>query len=433
MGESRRGWAGDGERIAAPRARCYPPAVFRFALLTALVWGTPLVALGQGPDAQVPDEFADDDAFDALGEPDPPAPPATPAPPSQPAPPAEDGFDEFADPAPETPPAAPSDAGDAPPPEDGERMRMLVVDAATFGIDPVVGRVASATMRETAADMGYRVLTPEETVAAAQQLRMPYPPTPADLWRVSWVARVHRGAFARVWAHAGQYVVEISVASLDGAGPFFARGTAGADDLRAVIERLMRNALPPPSAWNVTGAQAVDRAAAGEPEAPVDELDGSTAPTDPEPPEEPEPEAELRRWSLTLQTESAFGASQEFFYNHLIGARLDFRITRTILLGAYVAYANLNGRDGRSDNLLFMLQFENRIVLSNELDLTIPLRGAVGYLPFNGPVIRLAAGLNLALSPQWEIGADLLVPTFWFIPGRTIISLDVGLEATYRF
>ena len=120
--------------------------MFRFALLTALVWGTPLVALGQGHDAQVPDEFADDDAFDALGEPDPPASPATTAPPSTPAPPAEDGFDEFADPAPETPPAAPSDAGDAPPPEDGERMRMLVVDAATFGIDPVVGRVASATM-----------------------------------------------------------------------------------------------------------------------------------------------------------------------------------------------------------------------------------------------------------------------------------------------
>lgn len=304
---------------------------------------------------------------------------------------------------------------------------MLVVDAATFGIDPLVGRVASATMRETAQAMGYRVLTAEETVSAAQQLRMPYPPTPADLWRVSWVARVHRGAFARIWAHAGQYVVEISVASLDGAGPFFARGTAGADDLRAVVERLLRQALPPPSAWNVSGAQAVDRAAAGEPE-PEPEPQREPEPETPE-----EPEAELRRWSLTLQTEAAFGASQEFFYNHLVGARLDFRITRTILLGAYVAYANLNGRDGRADNLLFMLQFENRIVLSNDLDLTIPLRGAVGYLPFNGPVIRLAAGLNLALSPQWEIGADLLTPTFWFIPGRTIISLDVGLEATYRF
>lgn len=401
------------------RSRCYPPAVSRFALSVALAWALPAVAF-----AQVPDEFADDEAFEALDEPETP-PPGEPA---------EDGFDEFADPvAPETAPpeTAPSEtvpSETAPPPAEGEeRMRMLVVDAATFGIDPLVGRVASATMRETAQAMGYRVLTAEETVSAAQQLRMPYPPTPADLWRVSWVARVHRGAFARIWAHAGQYVVEISVASLDGAGPFFARGTAGADDLRAVVERLLRQALPPPSAWNVSGAQAVDRAAAGEPE-PEPEPQREPEPETPE-----EPEAELRRWSLTLQTEAAFGASQEFFYNHLVGARLDFRITRTILLGAYVAYANLNGRDGRADNLLFMLQFENRIVLSNDLDLTIPLRGAVGYLPFNGPVIRLAAGLNLALSPQWEIGADLLTPTFWFIPGRTIISLDVGLEATYRF
>ena len=106
----------------------------------------------------------------------------------------------------------------------------------------------------------------------------------------------------------------------------------------------------------------------------------------------------------------------------------------TILLGAYVAYSNLNARNGRADNLLFMLQFENRIRISNDLDLTVPLRGAIGYIPFNGPVIRLAAGLNYALTPDWEIGADLLVPTFWILAdGGTAVSLDVGLEASLRF
>lgn len=353
------------------------------------------------------------------------------------------------------PPPPPAQAAETPPeladmdpPDEADeaepqaRMRMLVIDAATFGIDPVVGRVASARLRETGASMGYEVITQAETIAAAQQLRMPYPPTPADLWRVSWIGRVHRGVFARIWAHAGQYVVELSVASLDGAGPFFARGTAGADDLREVLDRLLLTALPAPDVW--TAAQQSDtQQSPGPNTGPRGELSGPRAETDDPsgtgrrdatPGREAEPEPELRRWSLTVQTEAAFGVSQPFFYNHLIGARLDFRITQSIIIGAYFAYVNLNARNGRTDNLLFMLQFEDRIRISSDLDLTIPLRAAVGYVPFNGPVIRLAAGLNFALSPDWEIGADLLVPTFWILAdGGAAVSLDVGLEATLRF
>lgn len=315
---------------------------------------------------------------------------------------------------------------------------MLVVDAATFGIDPVVGRVASARMRATGEELGYEVLTPEQTVAAAQQLRMAYPPTPADLWRVSWIARAHRGAFARIWAHGGRYVIEVTVASLDGAGPFFARDTSGAEDLREVVDRLLRTALPAPHVWNPSGAPTAGSAPTTGPQAgdavvepPAENVAASPAEESERPPRE-QP-AELRRWSLSLQTEGAIGATQDLFYNHLIGARLDFRITRNIQLGAYVAYANLSGRNGRADNLLFMLQFENRIRISSDLDLTIPLRGAIGYLPFNGPVVRLAAGLNYAVSPDWEIGFDILVPTFWILPDRTAVSLDLAAEVTYRF
>lgn len=321
--------------------------------------------------------------------------------------------------------------GQAPPASlDGERMRLIVIDAATFGIDPVVGRVASARMRSTGEEMGYQVLTQEETIASAQQLRMPYPPTPADLWRVSWVARAHRGAFARIWAHGGQYVIEIAVASLDGSGPFFARGTAGADDLREVVDRLLRTALPPVNVWNPAAA------AGPTPTSPeqgaVDELGERREPASRRRPE-PEPEPELRRWQLTLQTEGAIGAAQEVFYNHLVGLRFDFRITRDILIGVYAGYANLNGRDDRANNFLFMAQFENRIRISPDLDLTIPLRAAAGYLPFNGPVIRLAAGVNYAIDEHWEIGADILTPTFWILPDRTAVSLNVAIEGTYRF
>jgi hypothetical protein len=340
----------------------------------------------------------------------------------------------------------PPDPGQQPPPE--QRLRLVVVDAATFGIDPVVGRVASARMRSTGDELGYEVLTPEQTVASAQELRMPYPPTPADLWRLGWIARAQRSAFARIWAHGGQYVIEIAVASLDGSGPFFSRGTAGADNLRDVVDQLLRTALPPPGTWNAEGAQAAGAQGQTQPrpqppqpgiapvdEPPVDELDSldepAARPVRRARPAEPEPE--LRRWQLTLQTEGAIGAADPVYYNHLVGLRFDFRITRDILLGVYAGYANLNARNGRADNILFMLQFENRIRISSDLDLTIPLRAAVGYLPFNGPVIRLAAGLNYAISPNWEIGADILTPTFWIIPDGTAITLDIAIEVTYRF
>lgn len=387
-----------------------------------------LLGLAIAVPAAAQDEFADieDDAPPAEETPTPPADDTDPP-------------DEFSD-AEDLEEPSPADGGQgeitAP---DGERMRMLVVDAATFGIDPVVGRVASAQMRETGAAVGYAVLTQEQTIASAQQLQMPYPPTPADLWRVSWVARVHRGAFARIWAHAGQYVIEVTVASLDGAGPFFARGTSGADNLREVVDQLLRTALPAPNVWNAENGQAGGSGAspAQRPDSPGgldDPAGGPSGDGAEDGPDEPaEPEPELRRWSLTVQTEAVIGASSDFFYNHLVGMRLDFRITNTILLGAYVAYANLNSRNDRAHNLLFMLQFENRIRISSDLDLTIPLRGAIGYLPFNGPVIRLAAGLNYAVSPDFEIGIDLLTPTFWILPDRTAVSLDIALEGTLRF
>jgi hypothetical protein len=348
-------------------------------------------------------------------------------------------------------PSSPADGSTDAAAEVEPRMRLVVIDAATFGIDPVVGRVASARLRRTAEELGYEVLTSEETAAAAQQARIPFPPTPADLWRAAAVARAQRGVFARAWAYEGRYVLEVVVASVDGAGPFFARGSAGADDLRQVVDRLLRAALPPPQVAppptpDTTPPPAIspgpsvedDEGARGP---SIDELDGeplvaaagyprasSSLATAPRP-----TEPELRRWQITLQTEAAFGAARGFFYNHLLGVRADFRITRDILIGAYFAYANLEGRNGRSDNVLIMGQFENRIRLAPDLDLTVPLRASVGYAPFNGPVIRLSAGLNYALSEHWEIAADLLAPTFWFLPNRTPTSLDLSLEITYRF
>ncbi len=311
------------------------------------------------------------------------------------------------------PPAAPA----------APRLRLIVIDVATHGVDPVVGHVATLQMRETGAAMGYEVLDARSTVAAAQQLRMPYPPTPADLWRVTWVAQSQRGAFARVWADQGQYVIEVAVASLDGTGPFFARETASAENFREVVARALSQALPPPTAWQ---QQPVASAVARPRRRARDELGhpSGVGIREPEPP--------FRRFQLTLQTEAVVGTTQGGFYNHLVGARLDVRITRELLLGAYVAYGNLQGRDDRVHNLLLLVQGEYRVRPAAGLDLTIPLRVAAGYLPYNGPVIRIAAGLNYAFSEDFEIGIDLVTPTFWILPDEVAVSMDFAIDVTYR-
>jgi hypothetical protein len=317
---------------------------------------------------------------------------------------------------------------------DGGRLRVIVVDAAPYGVDPVVGRHVTRQMRETAAALGYEVLDAETTLAAAQQLRMPYPPSPADLWRVTFVAEAHRGAFARVWAHEGRYVTEITVASLDGGGPFFARGTSGAQDLHEVVDRLFREALPAADSWDPEAYRRLTQPGTA-PAGPT----ASTAPGrddffDEEPAPAPERPREVgRRFSLAIATEGAFGTSQSsWFYNHLVGLRLDYRISREIILGLYVGYANLRGKNGRASNLLPYAQLEDRVRISSRSDITVPLRFGLGYLPYNGPFVRLAAGLNIPLGERTEIGLDILTPTFWVLPDRTAVSLDLAAEVIFR-
>lgn len=312
--------------------------------------------------------------------------------------------------------------------EQTAELRVIVIDAAAISVEPVVGRIVTDRIRRTAEELGYAVMDAASTVAAAQRLRMPYPPTPADLWRVTWVAQSQRGVFARVWATEGRYVVELTAASLDGTGPFFGRETASADELRETIDALVRRVLPAPSTWDAQGQPRVAHTGR-QPWMPRPRLELA----------HPEgrgvrfPDPPIRNWAVTLSTEAAIGTTQGGFYNHLVGARLDLRFTQNLMIGAYIGYTNLQGRQDRVHNLLLMLLGEFRTRVSPSVDLTIPLRVGFGYLPYNGPVIRLSGGLNYAFSSDFEIGADLIAPTFWILADDIAVSIDMALEATYRF
>lgn len=310
-------------------------------------------------------------------------------------------------------------AADGPPP-----MQAMVLITATTGIDPVVGQHVTDQIKKTLRDMQYDVLDDAIVRDAVARTRMVYPPAPADLWRATHGANAHRGVFARAWAEGGKYVAELLVASADGSGPFFARGAFGADDLLTGVDGLVRQAVPALGVWQIAEQQN----AVGLPSQGPAAASSARAiePIRPDPPVK-------NRLRVALQTEAAFGAGDEFFYNHLVGLKVDVKVGHTVLLGAYLAYANLEGANGRVGNFLPMAFVENRIRVGRPTLFTIPLRIQGGYLPKNGPVFRFSGGLNFALSEQIELGVDLIAPTFWVLPERTAFSFNLGAELGYRF
>lgn len=131
------------------------------------------------------------------------------------------------------------------------------------------------------------------------------------------------------------------------------------------------------------------------------------------------------------QAEAAFGVSGGHFYNQLAGVRVDYRFTEQLALGGYLGYANLKGKDGRAHDVLPYLNLEYRPRLGENGAFRLPLGFGTGYLPNNGPFLRLSAGISYALSPHTDIVLDFLTPTFWVIHDRTVISLGTALEISY--
>jgi hypothetical protein len=143
------------------------------------------------------------------------------------------------------------------------------------------------------------------------------------------------------------------------------------------------------------------------------------------------PETTWSKVRLAVQAEPAFGVSGGSFYNQLVGARVDYRFTDKLSLGPYLAYANLKGPDGRANNVLPALELEYRPSLGSGSSFGLPLRFSTGYLPQNGPLLRLSAGISYAFSPNVDLVLDAFTPTFWVIRNRTVASLGGALEVSY--
>lgn len=129
---------------------------------------------------------------------------------------------------------------------------------------------------------------------------------------------------------------------------------------------------------------------------------------------------------LALSGEAALGVGTGSFTNALLGARLDWRASRTVAIGGYLGYANLKGKGERAHLLLPYGQVEYRRPLGASGALAWPIRFGSGYLARNGPMARLGTGLAFALGPHTALVAEL-ASVAWMTHTQLLLSFDLGL------
>ncbi|MCC6667824.1 MAG: hypothetical protein IT375_29025 [Polyangiaceae bacterium] len=285
-------------------------------------------------------------------------------------------------------------------PASSPRLAIFPVHVAP-GIDPSLGALVERQLAISARALGY-ARTDAQLVArlvsgASGALS---PERAAALVQTSGSAV---GLFAAVSSEPGRYRISVQAISPD-RPPKTAEASGVSSDLYASIDQAVRAIVPAPAPPTPAPAAA------------------------PAPAEETFPEGRFR---LAFGGAAAFGVSPGPFQNYLGGMRADRRFSDEAAFGLGVYYANLKGKDGRAHNVLPWALFEYRVDLGSSW--ALPLRFASGYLPKNGPVVKLAAGVSLPLGENLELSTELFAPTIWITNERAVLSLDVSAEIGVTF
>lgn len=338
-----------------------------------------------------------------------------------------------------TAPAAASAPAAAPPgaapPSIATSGWIAVAPSTGASVSPGVLSAVTDALRRSAAGLGYGVVPDERATQALSRLARTSVDSPADLWRFMHAAQASLALVARVEPAAGYFFVRVQLANADGSGPFEESASASPDNLARVVEGLVPRLLPPASSHAAAAAAPAALAAGVAPPVPYPSPPTPPAGQAPLPnaPVAParmaEPEHGLVR--LTAQTETALGVYEGFFYTQLVGGRIDLRLKRRLSLGAYGAYANLKGRAGRVNSALVSGMLDYRFDLGSHDVVQLMTRGSVGYLVYNGAVLRAAGGFAFAVG-EHQIAVDLVAPTLWMVKNRPALSFDLALEVGFQ-
>ena len=304
--------------------------------------------------------------------------------------------------------------------------RVAVIDAAPIGVDPAAAQYVTNVLRQAIGELGFAVIPTTELHEAARQIQLPFP-VPVD-GMVALEQQLHAPAAvtAEVRAASGLYIVRLRVRIDVEHQERVRRVSASQFQLADAVRAALPALLVPPSPDHPVSPEEPDTALAPDggllPGGPGAPPGGVQTP----PARRRVYRAHPRRWEIGAGPIVAFGPGRDSFVNFLGAARVGFFPIDRLGITATLAYANLNGRDNRVSNFFFAVGVETAVDLVPSRHVFIPLRAEVGYLPSNGPVFRLTAGVAFQLARRVHLELDLLSPTLWVLPETTPVSLDVG-------
>lgn len=317
--------------------------------------------------------------------------------------------------APEAPPARPAAQG----------PRTAVIDAAPIGVDPAAARFVTETIRARVAELGFNVIATPELYAAAARLQLPFPVPAEGIFELERVLQAPVALHAEVRAARGQYLVRLRVRVAVERGERVQDLSANQFQLAEAIRGALPALLVPPRPDVVAGGFA---AAGGlGTQAPQDVVPEPVAPT----PRRRAIRAHPRPWELGLGVVSAFGPGEDAFVNALVLARARYFPIDRFGLSVSFGYANLRGREERVSNVLMLAGVETSVDLVSSSRVFIPLRFEAGYLPNNGPVFRLTAGVAFNLARRVRMEIDIISPTIWVLPETSPVTLDLGAHVSF--
>jgi len=300
-----------------------------------------------------------------------------------------------------------------------------VIDAAPIGVDAAAGRYVTNVLREALSSMGFQVVPQAELYDAARRLALPFP-VPADgIFTLERALQTPLAVTAEVRAAQGQYVVHLRVRVAVEPDERTRDVTATQFQLGAAIREALPPLLVPP---RVSQAPA-----AGQPGllAEIARTEGPSTPAAPPARRPRRLRAHPQRWELSVGAIAALGPGRDGFANALLAARLAYFPKDRLGFSLSVDYVNLRGRDERVSNVLLLAGVETAVDLLPTRRVFIPLRAEIGYLPQNGPVFRLTAGVSFSLARRVRLNLDLLSPTLWVLPETTPVSLDLGAHLVF--
>lgn len=294
-------------------------------------------------------------------------------------------------------------------------------------IDPIVAAFIDSRLRFRMAESQWAPLPAPEASALLRAHRLSEGSELARVRELIVREEIALALLPIVYAAKGQYIVELWIIRADVSGSAAAQVAAEANELGPAVDALLNAKLPRVAEFDREAASEARRRVIEDEERLRDAFAAARA---------REPSPKRTHWAaLAFTSGSAIGPqlTGNGFYIHTLRARLELRPKDRLGIGLITGYANLPGDNGRAHNLPILAEINYRVPIAGVSQLSVPIRFALGYLPFNGPMMRTSVGLNIELTPDWELGADFISPTLFRSPDHFHFAFDLALEVTRRF